>query len=179
MLCDILRKELQTNEFLPRDYIGGLAGVVSLLSDIYNEIDNKRENIKNTIIDSVYYILKPVLKEGKSYIPCDFNKEKYVAGFAHGLTGIVYGISKAIYNIKELQDKEIITILVNLLKTENKLFDEEKLIWLDNRNEEKRESLTTWCSGAACLRAGVRRERELSALEEGWRKVPSQAVNST
>lgn len=164
MLCDILRKELQTNEFLPRDYIGGLAGVVSLLSDIYNEIDNKRENIKNTIIDSVYYILKPVLKEGKSYIPCDFNKEKYVAGFAHGLTGIVYGISKAIYNIKELQDKEIITILVNLLKTENKLFDEEKLIWLDNRNEEKRESLTTWCSGAAGILLG---REEINRLNIG------------
>lgn len=61
-ICEELMNELVTNKYLPCDYIGGLAGIISFLVDIYNKQDEVRYKIKNVIVESVKYILDPVVK---------------------------------------------------------------------------------------------------------------------
>lgn len=156
--------ELVTNKYLPCDYIGGLAGIISFLVDIYNKQDEVRYKIKNVIVESVKYILDPVVKGKKDFVPCDFRRNKILAGFAHGITGIVYAIAKAVKSINDLQKPEILQILNKLLKEENSLFDSEKMFWIDNRGEERKEALTTWCSGAMGILLG---REEINKLNIG------------
>ncbi len=163
-ICEELIEELTTNKCLPCDYIGGLAGIVSFLVDIYNKQEEVRYKLKNVIVESVKYILDPIEKGEKDFIPCDFNRNKFLAGFAHGITGIVYAIAKAIKSINDLKKPEIVHILNKLLEKENSLFDNEKMIWLDNRGEEKKEALTTWCSGAMGILLG---REEINKLNVG------------
>ena len=110
-ICEELMNELVTNKYLPCDYIGGLAGIISFLVDIYNKQDEVRYKIKNVIVESVKYILDPVVKGKKDFVPCDFRRNKILAGFAHGITGIVYAIAKAVKSINDLQKPEILQIL--------------------------------------------------------------------
>ena len=163
-ICTELKKELIDNKYLPCDYIGGLAGVVSFLVDVYNEKENVRHFLKDIIVESVKYILAPIIIGKQDFVPCDFNKDKFLAGFAHGITGIVYAIAKAVKSINELQKIEIINTLNHLLNKENSLFDEDRLLWIDNRGNEKKEALTTWCSGAAGILLG---RKEINRFETG------------
>lgn len=163
-ICEELMNELVTNKYLPCDYIGGLAGIISFLVDIYNKQDEVRYKIKNVIVESVKYILDPVVKGKKDFVPCDFRRNKILAGFAHGITGIVYAIAKAVKSINDLQKPEILQILNKLLKEENSLFDSEKMFWIDNRGEERKEALTTWCSGAMGILLG---REEINKLNIG------------
>lgn len=163
-ICDELRKELIDNKYVPCDYIGGLAGIISFLVDVYNEKEETRYILKTVIVESVKYILEPVIDGKRDFLPCDFDRDKFLAGFAHGITGIVYAITKAVKSINDLQKVEIINALNQLLKRENNLFDEEKLYWIDNRGNEKKEALTTWCSGAAGILLG---REEINRLSVG------------
>lgn len=44
------------------------------------------------------------------------------------------------------------------------MFDSEKMFWIDNRGEERKEALTTWCSGAMGILLG---REEINKLNIG------------
>ena len=64
-ICEELMNELVTNKYLPCDYIGGLAGIISFLVDIYNKQDEVRYKIKkcNSWECEIYF--RSCCKKGK------------------------------------------------------------------------------------------------------------------
>ncbi|MCI2902504.1 type 2 lanthipeptide synthetase LanM [Staphylococcus hominis] len=126
---------LNTNETINLDYLGGLAGVLSLTIDIY-------ENTYNSALKKYIEELSKYLKKNAI-----FNKNNEVywlgtndfkLGLAHGNTGICLALVKATNIIPDLN---IDSIVNGAIKLENLIFHEEKLI-------------NVWCNGVSGLALG-------------------------
>ncbi len=124
------------------DFIGGHAGLLKILANLY-EIKHDlhlKELIKK--------ISKHLIKNTSNVIE---SKRGLLTGFAHGLTGIAFSLSKA---YKITKDEEIKAFIIKLLITEDEYFSKEDKNWIDLRDEKHEVGPVYWCHGAAGILLG-------------------------
>lgn len=140
---------LDINETINLDYLGGVAGVLSLIVDIY-------ENTYNSV-------LKIYIEKLSSYLikSAVFNKNNevywkgtndFILGLAHGNTGICLALVKAKNIIPDLNINQIINGAINL---ENIIFNKERPI-------------NVWCNGVSGLALG---RSEIKKLNSSYKNL--------
>ncbi|HCY4718996.1 TPA: hypothetical protein O1U99_002764, partial [Staphylococcus aureus] len=108
-------------EKLPKDLFGGLSGSLLILNKIYQDLDSK-SNYKKLL-------LKVITKQIKVFNNIDFSKLS--AGYAHGLSGIIYTLN-SIY--KNFETKETSNKILNLISLEDSYFNNKIGNYLDARS---------------------------------------------
>ncbi|MFE3574536.1 type 2 lanthipeptide synthetase LanM [Lysinibacillus sp. NPDC059133] len=151
-LIDFCKEILQSNiSRAPLDYIGGIAGLLSLLIDFKEEVNDK-------ILDECILFLKSNIfsrlkaEDDLLYWSSDFNDSISLACFSHGITGINYSLSKIIHIYPDLKD-EIIDIICKTSLYEDTIFNKDINCWMDNR-EIGQKSTNTWCNGNSGILLG-------------------------
>lgn len=129
------------------DIIDGLAGILIVVLAIYNlskdkEIESLSIKIGKDIIDNIK------IEQESAYWVKNGQKELMIAGFSHGISGLVYALSK-LYKLTSFIDK--ISIIEDLINIENKYYDDKVGNWIDLREENTSNSNKMplhWCHGA-------------------------------
>lgn len=126
---DFCRKLLKNLDAIQAvDFIGGLAGILKLLSLLYTK--HEIPLLKQTA-DLVYKALiskAKVKNEDLMYWVSDSFEDTVLAGFSHGLTGICYSLSEYSVISSEETKAEIVDMITKTLRYEDLFFnnDEEK-----------------------------------------------------
>lgn len=135
LLLEEYMTHLDIHETVNLDYLGGIAGVLSLTIDIY---ENTYNPILKTYIKklSKYLIKNAIFNKNNEVYWSGTNDFKL--GLAHGNTGICLSLAKANNIIPELNINQIINGAINL---ENRIFSKERPI-------------NVWCNGVSGLALG-------------------------
>ncbi len=147
---------------LTHDVIGGNAGLILALNSL---VDSKEfsEKAKNIIILAANNLLTKV--KITNNLP-QWGKEMLL-GYSHGNAGYAHAFSIA-NEIKP--DKNYIKIIENLIKSENKFFDETYHNWPDFRYDdstaEGKRFVSAWCHGAPGIGLGRLKLWESSKADE-------------
>ncbi|MBU8568836.1 type 2 lantipeptide synthetase LanM family protein [Virgibacillus pantothenticus] len=111
----------------PIDYIGGLAGIISLLIDYYTSTGHKKilyaiENLKDLLLS------KSKVSNDEIFWDQDAKDLKMNPGLAHGTSGIALTLAKYVHFIHK--DEQIIYTIEKILLYEDKALSfEEPAIW--------------------------------------------------
>lgn len=153
--CNRINKNIDS--IIAADFIGGLAGVLKVLTLLYKKY--KLVFLKQTA-DMVYkrLISQAHFKDDDLiYWKFDINKSYGLTGFSHGQTGICYALSEY-YQIIENdleKKKKILHYIERALHYEDEYYDPLKENWYDNRQGENFSfSDPFWCHGAAGILLG-------------------------
>jgi type 2 lantibiotic biosynthesis protein LanM len=135
------------------DFIGGLAGILKLLSLLYKT--HKLPLLKKT----AYLVYRSLLSKAKRennqlYWEADSFKDTVLTGFSHGLTGICYALSEFSLIASTETKKDIVNVITKALRYEDKFFDHDKRDWKDNRQNNMTFSSPFWCHGATGILLG-------------------------
>jgi len=122
------------------DFLGGNLSaipVLVLLAKIHKD-EVKLQSIKENIKRIVYFIKEDFLFLKKS--------ENITVGFAHGISGMVYGLLSAFTLLK---DFNLIKLALELIQLENSFYDKDINGWLDRRSKKGVQSnfSLSWCNG--------------------------------
>ncbi|MFD2655626.1 type 2 lanthipeptide synthetase LanM family protein [Gracilibacillus thailandensis] len=152
--CNKINKNIDS--IIVTDFIGGLAGVLKVLTLLYQKY--KLEFLKQTA-DIVYkqLISKAYSKGDMIYWKFDINKQHGLTGFSHGQTGVCYALSEY-YKIIENDSKKrknILHFIKQALNYEDEYYDPIEGNWYDNRQSRAFTfSDPFWCHGAAGILLG-------------------------
>jgi type 2 lantibiotic biosynthesis protein LanM len=128
LLDQIVRRE---RDVLALDAIGGLAGIVSCVLAVGGP---QRDAALRTLVDLM-------LDAG---LPADVAEQ---SGFAHGVSGIVYALSRALPALPAEQRRRVRHALARLITTLHGFYDEAEENWFSNVRTPRRFA-TGWCHGA-------------------------------
>ncbi|RUT31746.1 type 2 lantipeptide synthetase LanM [Paenibacillus zeisoli] len=115
------------------DYVSGIAGLITLLLNIYEaEEDPRLLGISDRLGDYAYnrIINTP---------------ETILTGMSHGFSGMTLAMIKLGTHLKE---DRYISLARHLLEQENKYYSGDKMNWLDLRDGEQQADPVYWCHGA-------------------------------
>lgn len=151
-LIDFCNEVLQNNiSQVPLDYIGGIAGLLSLLIEFKKEVNDKI--LDECIIFLKNNIISKLKTEDDLLFWSSDNKDSItLASFSHGITGINYSLSKMIHFYPYLKD-ELIDVIHKTSLYEDRIFNKDSYCWIDNR-ENKEKSSNTWCNGNSGILLG-------------------------
>ncbi|MEB6747780.1 type 2 lanthipeptide synthetase LanM [Staphylococcus haemolyticus] len=138
---------LDANEIINFDYLGGVAGILSLTIDIY---ENTYNPILKTYIEKLSKVLIKNAVFSKSNEVYWSGTNDFKLGLAHGNTGICLALVKAENIIPELNIRKIINSAINL---ENLICKKEKLI-------------NVWCNGISGLALGRSEIKKINSSYE-------------
>lgn len=130
------------------DIIDGISGILILILNIYElSIDESLKElaifIGKNLVENIH------IENGQAYWRKDNTNKLMITGFSHGLSGVIYGLSK-LYKITE--NKEYRDIIKDLINVENSYYDNEAKNWIDLRVGNTSEMDNTpihWCHGAS------------------------------
>lgn len=130
------------------DVIDGISGILILVLNIYEL--SMDESLKELAISIGESLVKNIqLDNGRAYWRKNGVNELIIAGFSHGLSGVIYGLSK-LYKVTE--NKQYRHIIKNLINVENSYYDNKAKNWIDLRVGNTSEIDNTpihWCHGAS------------------------------
>lgn len=133
------------------DFMGGLAGVLKVLILINQVYDSCM--LKKVIRKVCTEICQRAIQSKNDlYWAYDADSTKTLAGFSHGITGIVYALSEYYAHIE--QDEELLKIMQRALLHEDQYFNDTKKQWKDNRKSDDVYSSPLWCHGSAGIVLG-------------------------
>lgn len=157
------------------DIIDGLAGILIVILNIYKL--NKDEELKNLSIEIGKDIIKNIkIERGTAYWTKSGNYELMIAGFSHGISGVVYALSK-LYKLTAFKDD--ISIIEDLIKIENKYYDSKIENWVDLRIENisnLNETPLHWCHGATGIGLSRLRCKEIADFSDDINKALETVV---
>ncbi|MCR6097292.1 type 2 lantipeptide synthetase LanM [Salipaludibacillus agaradhaerens] len=135
------------------DFIGGLAGILKLLSLLYKT--HKAPFLKEAAYQVYRSLLSRVKRENdEMYWEADAFKNTVLTGFSHGLTGICYALSEFSMIASTETKTDIANVITKALRYEDKFFDHDKRDWKDNRQNNMTFSSPFWCHGATGILLG-------------------------
>ncbi|WP_052723577.1 type 2 lanthipeptide synthetase LanM family protein [Paenibacillus wulumuqiensis] len=133
------------------DFMGGLAGVLKVLVNLYKSTLLPR--IKQTAQQVCCELCRRVIVEkDKAYWLPDTGTGKPLAGFSHGITGIAYALSEYFAHVE--QDEAVLDIIGQTLAFEDQFYCKTTGQWQDNRDNRQRCSSPMWCHGSAGIVLG-------------------------
>ncbi|MGJ0848715.1 lanthionine synthetase LanC family protein [Tissierella praeacuta] len=119
-------------EITSYDIIDGLAGVLIVVLNIFQlskdkELEILAIEIGNKIIKNIQ------IEQGIAYWANGNENQFIIAGFSHGLSGVIYALSM-LYELTGY--KEYISIIDNLIHIENSYYNDDIENWIDLRRED-------------------------------------------
>ncbi|WP_419893122.1 type 2 lanthipeptide synthetase LanM family protein [Oceanobacillus kimchii] len=136
---DICNRFIQSKNPLKSDFISGLAGLLKVVINLY---DNYPTNEVKICLKHIYQRLKTnciLLLKNK------LESDEIYTGFAHGYSGIAYALSTYVKYSDE--KSETIDIVLQLVRKEDEYFVPSANNWKDIRKNNKELSPTFWCYG--------------------------------
>lgn len=132
-----------------KDFIGGLSGFLVLITNLYKQNKNKK------ILNYIKYIEKILVNNRQLKVnnlktwESDIIPKHYLNGMSHGISGILYALSKSYSVTGSASTKEV--IIDNISLEDISLINNN---WIDLRNRENRikkgfPDPVHWCHGAA------------------------------
>ncbi|MBT2289869.1 type 2 lantipeptide synthetase LanM [Paenibacillus albidus] len=141
----------EAKAFKKLDFIGGLAGTLKLLTNLYKATGMKViEEAAHTVYASIRKKIQ--LDTIGYYWPSDIVDNRILAGFSHGITGICYALSEYFNTWQNVH--ELPGLIESALRYEDTLFDNNMGGWRDNRVTGKHISSPLWCHGSAGILLG-------------------------
>lgn len=122
-----------TSNIYDIDYIGGISGLIILLTKIY--LNNPEQKIFEIICQYGTILYEKVKNE----------KTQFITGYAHGYAGISVALIMLGYI---MEDDNYTSLGIDLIKEENKYFDKTQCNWADLRGDKPNFSSIYWCYGA-------------------------------
>lgn len=118
------------------DYVGGLSGLIVLLTNIYKYEED--ELLLNTIVKMSNILLEK-------------SDDCKLTGLAHGYSGIILALSKVSKILKDnkLDYSKYLCKITRLISLENTFYENKIENWLDLRKGQELKDNTFWCHGAA------------------------------
>ena len=125
------------------DVVSGTAGCLLSLIFVYELMGNRRYLDKAKVL--VERILASAVTDGNKFRGWKYQADKYLLGFSHGSSGILYALSRF---LKHVDDKRAVDTIRRTLEFEEKEFVKDANNWPDYRFEEVNPNAVSWCHGA-------------------------------
>jgi len=167
LYTDVERQELYNDyldgltEQLPtiqqNDWMGGLAGVLKVLVNLYRSTGMPRmQEIAGQVCEEL--CKRAIIEEDIAYWLPDAGKGKPLAGLSHGITGIACALAEYTAHIQ--QDEAVLELIRKALTFEDQFYCRSTGQWQDNRNNRQTYSAPMWCHGSAGIVLGRSRIAE-------------------
>jgi type 2 lantibiotic biosynthesis protein LanM len=151
----------QLPSILFNDFMGGLAGVLKVLVNLYQSTRMpKAKQLAQHVCQQLCQ--RAIIEQEHAYWLPDTGTGKPLAGFSHGITGIAYALATYVAHIE--QDEAVLDMIRRTLAYEDQLYCEHTGQWLDNRNNRQNCSAPMWCHGSAGIVLG---RSQIADLTEG------------
>ncbi|WP_238186836.1 type 2 lanthipeptide synthetase LanM [Paenibacillus sp. L3-i20] len=147
----------QANKYDKLDFIGGLAGTLKLLTNLYSGTGLTIVQEAAKVVCEVI-LSRAIQNNDEIYWYSDHFEERILTGFSHGITGICFSLSEYCKVFGSNQD--IINVIQKALNKEDQYYISEQKGWLDNRNTNGNCSNPYWCHGASGILLGRARIKE-------------------
>ena len=138
-LLPFVKSNIKQDKYL--DIVNGSAGLLVLLCDLYNYLGN--ENLR-ILAEIVFLHIKDKTTYFDYGVAWEANRFKYVIGFAHGNSGIMFALSKYYRLTKNIECLNLIELAHNY---NQKYFNKLIYNWPDLRMGADTFNKPSWCHG--------------------------------